>query len=142
MSGKYRGSSRLSALLDKLFLDKRRTIGIPIAITAALYALALIFGRPEGGGMEAVKPLIISVLAFPGVLLVMGFQLFNPFATAKSMDLAEAFFAGVILIMGSAWMVLYGIGNLFTKDAFMTAGMAAEMTAVWCALCVIHNKRI
>ena len=141
MSGKYRGNSRLSKLLDKLYLNKRRSMGIPLGITATLYLLALIFGNPEGGWAEALRPLVGSILAFPCFLLVMGFQLINPFNTPNSMDVAEAFFAGVILIMGTLWMVLYGIGNLFTKDAFMTAGMAAEMTSVWCGICVIHNKR-
>ena len=141
MAGKYRGSTKLSALLDKLFLDKRRSMGIPLMITAVLYALALIFGDPEGGWAEALAPLLVSVLAFPGVLLVLGFQLRNPFATPNSMDLSEAFFAGGILVMGTLWMVLYGIRMVFTKDAFLTAGMAAEMTTVWCGLCVIHNRR-
>ena len=141
MSGKYRGSSKLSALLDKLYLDKRRSMCIPLAITAATYAIACIFGDPEGGWKEAVMPLLTSVVAFPGFLLVMGVQLINPCNTPKSMDLAEAFFAGVILIMGTLWMVLFGIGYLFTEAAFGTAGMAAMLTTVWCGNCVIHNMR-
>ncbi len=141
MSGKFRGSSRLSKLLDKLYLDKRRSMGIPLAITAAMYAIACIFANPEGGWKEALMPLFASVLAFPGVLLVMGFQLINPSNTPKSMDLTEAFFAGVILIMGTLWMVLYGVGMIFTEDAFGTAGMAAMMTTIWCGNCVIHNMR-
>ncbi len=140
MSGRQRGSGRKSEILDRLFF-KKRTIPAALGVAAAGYVLSLIFGDIHGAGGALYRPFVMGVLAFAATGLILGFQLFNPYCSANAMDIAELFFAlfsGVGLVF---WMLIYGIGLLFGKDAFQAATMIAEVSGMWCALCLIHNAR-
>lgn len=141
MSGKERGMSRKSDLLDKLFGDKKRTI--PGALIAAVigYLLFLLFGDIHATEDALYRPVVMGILAFVALFLVLGLQLINPFCSANAMDIAELFFA---LFSGAGfvfWMVLYGIRLLFSNDAYQAATMIAQVSGMWCALCIIHNMR-
>ncbi len=141
MSGKERGMSRKSNLLDKLFGNKRRTILVALVTAAIGYLLFLLFGDIHATEDALYRPVVMGVLAFVALFLVLGFQLINPFCSANAMDIAELFFA---LFGGGGfvfWLVMHGIWMLFGNDAYQAATMIAEVAGMWCALCLIHNMR-
>ena len=133
MSGKERGMSRKSNLLDKLFGNKRRTI-LGALVTAVIgYLLFLLFGDIHATEDALYRPVVM--------FLVLGFQLINPFCTPNAMDIAELFFSfasGIGLVM---WMLSFGIKMIFSEEAYAAATMIAQVSGTWCALCLIHNMR-
>lgn len=142
MSGKEKGSSRKSDLLDRLFCkNKRLSIGVPMAIAVGTYVLYLIFGDIHAADDARYSPLLMGLFAFVGSFLVLGFQLLNPWCSPKAMDNAELFFALYCAGIGSVWMLLYGFWQLFGGDAQGTAKIVAEFVGVWCGICVVHNMR-
>ena len=141
MSGKERGVSRKSDLLDKLFGNKKRTILVALVAAVIGYLLFLLFGDIHATEDALYRPAVMGVLAFAAMFLVLGFQLINPFCSANAMDIAELFFA---LFGGGGfvfWLVMHGIWMLFGNDAYQAATMIAEVAGMWCALCLIHNMR-
>jgi asparagine N-glycosylation enzyme membrane subunit Stt3 len=70
MSGKERGMSRKSNLLDKLFGNKRRTI-LGALVTAVIgYLLFLLFGDIHATEDALYRPVVMGVLAFVALFLV------------------------------------------------------------------------
>ena len=141
MSGKQRGMGRKSDLLDKLFGNKRRTILSALVAAVIGYLLFLLFGDIHATEDALYRPVVMGVLAFVALFFVLGFQLINPFCTPNAMDIAELFFSfasGIGLVM---WMLLFGIKMIFSEEAYAAATMIAQVSGMWCALCVIHNMR-
>ena len=141
MSGRQRGSSRKSEILDRLFGNKKRTMLSALVVAVAGYVIFLIFGDIRVAEDALYRPIVMGVLAFCAMGLVLGFQLLNPYCSANAMDLAELFFALVSGIGLAIWMLVCGIRMLFSSEAYATATMIAEVSGVWCALCFIHNAR-
>lgn len=141
MSGKMRGTSRKSDFLDKLFGNKRRTILGALGIAIIGYLLFLLFGNIYATEDALYRPVVMGVLAFAAMFLVLGFQLINPFCTPNAMDIAELFFSfasGIGLVM---WMLSFGIKMIFSEEAYAAATMIAQVSGMWCAICLIHNMR-
>lgn len=141
MSGRQRGSSRKSEILDRLFGNKKRTMLSALVVAVAGYVIFLIFGDIRVAEDALYRPVVMGVLAFCAMGLVLGFQLLNPYCSANAMDLAELFFALVSGIGLAIWMLVCGIRMLFSSEAYATATMIAEVSGMWCALCLIHNMR-
>ena len=141
MSGKTRGTSRKSDFLDKLFGNKRRTILGALGVAIIGYLLFLLFGNIYATEDALYRPVFMGVLAFAAMFLVLGFQLINPFCTPNAMDIAELFFSfasGIGLVM---WMLSFGIKMIFSEEAYAAATMIAQVSGMWCAICLIHNMR-
>ena len=141
MSSRQRGSSRKSEILDRLFGNKKRTMLSALVVAVAGYVIFLIFGDIRVAEDALYRPVVMGVLAFCAMGLVLGFQLLNPYCSANAMDLAELFFALVSGIGLAIWMLVCGIRMLFSSEAYATATMIAQVSGMWCALCLIHNMR-
>ena len=141
MSGKERGMSRKSDLLDKFFGNRKRTILLALGTAVIGYLLFLLFGDIHAAEDALYRPVEMGVLAFVSMFLVLGFQLITPFCTANAMDIAELFVAVFCSVGFALWLVMYGIWMLFGNDAYQAATMIAEVAGTWCALCLIHNMR-
>ena len=141
MSGRERGSSWKSVLLDKLLGDTKRTILVALIVAIIGYLLALIFGDIYATEGALIQPVLMGIVSFVAASLVLGFHLINPYCSANMMDFAEIFFAlgsGVGLVL---LLLMGGIGLLFSDEAYEVAAMIAGVSGLWCALCVIHNMR-
>ena len=141
MSGKERGMSRKSNLLDKLFGNKKRAILVALVAAVIGYLLFLMFGDIHATEDALYRPVVMGIFAFVAMFLVLGFQLINPFCSANAMDIAELFFALFVGVGFAFWLVMYGIWMLFGNDAYQAATMIAQVSGMWCALCLIHNMR-
>ena len=141
MSGKQRGMGRKSDLLDKLFGNKGRTILGALAAAVIGYLLFLLFGDIHATEDALYRPVIMGVMAFVALFLVLGFQLINPSCTPNAMDIAELFFSFASGIGFVMWMLLFGIKMIFSEEAHAPATMIAQVSGMWCALCLIHNMR-
>ena len=141
MSGRQRGSGRKREILDMLFGNKRRTLLGALTAAVAGTVLSWIFGDMHGAGGALYRPIVMGILASAAVGLVIGLQLFNPQCSANAMDVAELFFALVSRARLVIWLLIAGIGLLFGKDAYRAATVIAEVSGMWCALCLIHNAR-
>ena len=141
MSGKMRGTSRKSNLLDKLFGNKKRAIAGALGIAIIGYLLFMLFGDIYATEDALYRPVVMGVLAFAAMFLILGFQLINPCCTPNAMDIAELFFSfasGIGLVM---WMLSFGIKMIFSEEAYAAATMIAQVSGMWCAICLIHNMR-
>ncbi|MBR6595771.1 MAG: hypothetical protein IKK72_04265 [Oscillospiraceae bacterium] len=141
MSGKERGMSRKSDLLDKLFGNKKSTILGALVVAVIGYLLFLLFGDIHATEDALYRPFVMGVLAVVALFLVLGFQLINPFCSANAMDVAELFFALFSGVGGVLWILLYGIRLLLSPEGYQAATMFAALSGMWCALCLIHNLR-
>ena len=128
-------------LADKLYGDKRRSMGIPLGIAATAFVLALLFGnRAMVYGGVFVAP-FTGLLAFGGMFLVMGIQLINPFCPPGFMDFGELFFGLCFCVSSCVWFVTTGFWQLFGETAAEAVMYIFTVTGFWCGLCVIHGMR-
>lgn len=141
MSGRQRGASRKSEMLDRLFGNKKRTILSALAFAVAGYILFLVFGDIHATEDALYRPVVMGVLAFVALFLVLGFQLINPSCSANMMDFFELFFAFTSGIYLTIWMLSSGLKMIFSEEAYAAATQIAEIAGIWCAICLIHNMR-
>lgn len=142
MNGKYRGNGKMIDLADRLFSNKKWSLGIVLGTAAVSYLLGLICGEQFLEQGAAYNAPIIGLISFGGVCLVMGLQLINPFSTPKAVDFFEAFSGVFFGGFFAVWYITTGFWSLFGEMAANTVTAVFSMSGVWCGLCVIHHKRI
>ena len=141
MNGRNRGNGKMSKLTDRLFGDKKRSMGIALGIAGTVYVLALLFGNGATAKFGILSAPIMGFLAFGAMFLVMGFQLINPFSTPGFMDFGELFF-GLCYTCGMIpWFLCTGFWQLFGENAHEAAATISIIAGLWCALCQVHNMR-
>ena len=141
MSGKQRGNGKMIQLADRLFGNKKRSMGIALGIAAVSYVLAWIFGDGILRCGAALAAPLMGLLSFCGMFFVMGIQLINPFCTPGLMDFGELFFGFSFGGFGLIRFVTTGFWKLLGETAAETVIMVFMIAGIWCALCVIHNMR-
>jgi len=141
MSGKHRGSGWSSDLLDRLFSDQKRSMGIALGIAGISYVLALVFGDGFLKHGTAFSAPFMGFLTFGAMFLTLGFQLINPFCTPGFMDFGELFFGLAIVIFSGFWFLGTGFWQLFGEQATESVNMIFTVAGMWCGLCVVHNRR-
>ena len=130
MRANERGVGPASDLLDKLFGNKKQTISLALAVAAVGYVLSLLFGDSSAAEDAFYRPVVTGIVVFVGLYLVMVSQLKNPLCTASFMNFMELFFAICSAAGLVIWLVMYGIENLFSPDAYETATMIAEVSGL------------
>ena len=141
MSGRERGSGKMIQLADRLFGNKKRSMGIVLGIAGVSYVLALIFGDGVVVSGAVLEAPLMGLLSFGVLFLIVGFQLLNPFCTPRAMDFGELFFALFSGGFGAIWFFATGFWQLFGEMASEVVTTVFVIAGTWCALCIIHNMR-
>ena len=135
MSGKMKGNSKISGFLDRLLLPKY-SFWVPVAVSIVLFILFLIFGRNSDKENLIVDVPVFALLSCAGILIVLGFQLINPFCSPKAMDWFE-----LIILLLLYWSAIVSVLT-FLFD--MREGFSESTLGIVLSLSVlsfIHSRR-
>ena len=133
-NARYKGDGWAAKVLERIYGNKKLSIFLPLALWALMLLLELAFS--EAPHQEVLQALLISVFMYPGVLLVLGSQLINPFCKPNFMD-----FAVLFCTVPYGLYALLGLGQLLfhLKD-----GLASGYAPCWAiigAIALVQSRR-
>jgi hypothetical protein len=133
-NAKYKGDGWMAKVLERIYGHKLLSIFLPLVLWAVILLLELAFS--EAPDQKVLQSLIISVFIYPGMLLVLGFQMINPFCKPNIMDFAVLFF--------TVPFGLYGLFGLAQLLFYLKDGLASGYAPCWAiisAIALIQSKR-
>ena len=135
-NGRYKGDGWAAKVLERIYGNKRLSIFAPLGVGTVVFVLFLLFGENTDKAVLARDSLIFAAVEYAAMLLVLGFQLWNPVSTPRIMDFGVLFFTvGVAL---GALMLLPGF--LFDMKQGYFVSCVASCTAI-SAIALIQSFR-
>ena len=87
-NAKYKGDGWMAKVLERIYGHKLLSIFVPLAVAGLMLVMHLLFSTAPDKTQQVYDELIAVVSIYPGLLLVLGFQLINPSSKANFMDFA------------------------------------------------------
>lgn len=124
-------------LLDKMFVNKKLSLIVPMAIALLVYVLFICFGTSDEKARLMIVTPFVSVIAFFGIFLVVFVQVKNTMCPEWFLDLFEllaAMIFGIYAIIGTLTFIISRFQNF---NVGICVGLVAYSAISW-----VHSKRL
>ena len=135
-NAKYKGDGWMAKVLERIYGHKLLSIFGPLAVAALILVMHLLFSSAPDKTEQVYDELIMAVSIYPGMLLVLGFQLINPSSKPNFMDFVVLFF--------TVFLGLIGLRGLYELLFHLRDGYAAAYADCWAllsAIALIQSRR-
>lgn len=136
MSGREKGTGKCADILDCIYENKKLTVFGPLALAGVVLLLFVIFGQNADKWIMVRDSLNLAAILYGSVLLVIGFELWNPFCKPQHMDFFIVFFT-LGMAFGVAQQLLVFLFHLRTGFHIGLPGFCLVPNA----LALIQSKR-